>query len=207
MNTNASSSASANAAARATRDGTRHTDPHTLRREGDRFERLLREKSAPRDDEDDAQPGLPNAECAAPPLPAPPSGLGQPLQGHVAEAVAAARAGAAAGDTPTRTQAALGAAMSAQAPAPAQANGADAHTFEVSIGEPMGLPLELRAVRVPAAGNVQAPALWALNIAAPSRDSGPLSRHGSRLDDRLRARGIDSTRVRIDDRPDPEETS
>jgi hypothetical protein len=203
MNTNASTSASSNASAR-TRDDTRHTDPHTLRREGDRFERLLREKSAPRDDEDgDAQPIAPNAECA---VPAPMSGLGQPPQGQVAAAVAAARAGAAAGDTPSRTQAALGAAMSAQAPAPTQANGGDAHTFDVSIGEPMGLPLELRAVRVPAAGNVQAPALWALNIAAPARDSGLLSRHGSRLDERLRARGIDGARVSIDDRHDSEES-
>lgn len=203
MNTNANTSTSAsNASSRSPRDDTRNADPHTLRREGDRFERLLREKSSAREEDDETQSFAPAAEGAAP---MPLVGMGQPLQGHVAAQAALARAGAAAGDTASATQAALGSAMASQAPQPAQANGADAHTFQVSINEPTGLPLELRAVRVPAAGNVQAPALWALNISAPSRDAAQLARHGSRLDERLRARGIDPSHVRIDDGHDQED--
>ncbi len=200
MNTNSSASASSTSASRETRESPRSTDPHTLRREGDRFERLLRDKSAAREDDDDGEPCLPTPEgLGAPPL----SSMPTPLQGHAVVA-ALARAGAAANDAATATQAALGTAMASQPPQQTQANGADAHTFQVSINEPMGLPLELRAVRVPAAGQVQGPALWALNISAPSRDVAVLSRHGSRLDERLRARGIDPSQVRVeaDDRGD-----
>jgi hypothetical protein len=208
MNTNASASPSSNAASRTTtREGTRHTDPHTLRREGDRFERLLRDKSAARDEDDETQPSAAAPECAAP-APLAPLGqapLGQAPQGQgAAVAAAVSRAGAAASDTASPTQAALGTAMAAQPPLQ-QAGNADAHTFDVSINEPMGLPLELRAVRVPAAGNVAMPAQWALNIAAPSRDANQLARHGSRLDERLRARGLDRASVRVDDRGDREE--
>jgi hypothetical protein len=194
MNTNSSTSTpSANAASRSPRDAGR-TDAQTLRREGDRFERLLRDKSAAREDED-TEACVPVPECpnAAPPL------IGHmpaPLQGQAAVA-ALARAGAAALDTATPTQAALGSAMASQQPLQAQ-GGADAHTFQVSINEPMGLPLELRAVRLPSAGQVQAPAMWSLNIASPSRETGLLARHGSRLDERLRARGIDLGRVEVE---------
>jgi hypothetical protein len=203
MNTNASPSPSSNAASRTTtREGTRHTDPHTLRREGDRFERLLRDKSAARDEDDEAQPTASAPECVAP---APLAGLGHAPQGHAAPVAAAvSRAGAAASDTATSTQAALGTAMASQQPLQ-QAGNADAHTFEVSINEPMGLPLELRAVRVAAAGNVATPAQWALNITAPSRDANQLARHGSRLDERLRARGLERASVRVDDRGDQED--
>jgi hypothetical protein len=197
MNTNSSTStSSANATSRSPRDAGR-TDPHTMRREGDRFERLLRDKSAARED-DDIEAGVPAPDCAAAALPPPMGQMPSPLQGHAAVA-ALARAGAVANDTASATQAALGSAMASQAPQPTQANAGDAHTFQVSINEPMGLPLELRAVRVPAAGNVQAPALWALNIAAPSREAAQLSRHGSRLDERLRARGIDPGQVHVED--------
>jgi hypothetical protein len=131
--------------------------------------------------------------------------LGPSLQAPAAVQAALARAGAAANDTASATQAALGSAMASQAPLQPQAGSAEANTFQVSIQEPMGLPLELRAVRVPAAGNVQAPALWALNISAPSRDAAQLGRHGSRLDERLRARGLDPAHVRVEGRPDAEE--
>lgn len=202
MNTNASASSSSAASRTTTRDGTRCTDPHTLRREGDRFERLLRDKSASRDeDSDDAVPVAP-PDCAAQ---TPLSALGNPLQGPAAAAAAVARAGAAASDTATQTQAALGTAMAAQQPLQQHAGNADLNTFQVSINEPMGLPLELRAVRVPDAGNVAAPALWALNIATPSRDAAALARQGSRLDERLRARGIDPASLRVDDRGDDRE--
>jgi hypothetical protein len=201
MNTNGTSTSCTNA--RSTRDHTRGTDPHTLRREGDRFERLLREKSAPPEEDDETPPDVPVAEGAhAVPM----SAFGPALQGHAQQA-AVVRAGAAASDTASATQAALGSAMASHAPQQPQAGGADAHTFQVSINEPMGLPMELRAVRVPAAGNVQAPALWALNIAVPSRDAAQLARHGSRLDERLRARGVDPAHVRVDDRTDQEEPS
>ena len=172
MNTNASASSSSAASRTTTRDGTRCTDPHTLRREGDRFERLLRDKSASRDeDSDDTVPVAP-PDCAAQ---TPLSALGNPLQGPAIAAAAVARAGAAASDTATQTQAALGTAMAAQQ------------------------PLQQHA------GNVAAPALWALNIATPSRDAAALARQGSRLDERLRARGIDPASVRVDDRGDDRE--
>jgi hypothetical protein len=205
MNTNASASSASSAASRtSTRENTRQTDPHTLRREGDRFERLLRDKSAAREDDsgEDTLPGVP-AECM-PQIALNP--LSNPLQGPAAAAAAVARAGAAAGDTATPTQAALGTAMAAQQPLQQPTGSNDLHTFQVSINEPMGLPLELRAVRVPQAGNVNAPATWALNIASPSRDASALSRHGARLDDRLRARGIDGTQVYVqrDEADDPE---
>ena len=194
MNTNASPSTSSSQASRESREAPRGTDPHTLRREGDRFERLLRDKSAPRDEDDDTGPGMAPPDGAAPPLF---GTLPQPLQGQAA-AAAVVRAGAAALDTATPTQAALGAAMASQQPQPTQANAADANTFQVSINEPMGLPLELRAVRVPATGQVQAPAMWALNIAAPSRDAMHLGRQGARLDERLRARGIDAGALHVE---------
>ena len=202
MNTNASTSPSSNAVSRTTaREGTRHTDPHT-RREGDRFERLLRDKSAARDEDDETQPTAVAPEWAAQ---TPLAGLGHAPQGQAAAVAAAvSRAGAAASDTATPTQAALGTAMASQPPLQSSGN-ADVHTFDVSINEPMGLPLELRAVRVPATGNVAAPAQWALNIAAPSREANQLARHGSRLDERLRARGLDRASVRVDDRGDQEE--
>ncbi len=44
MNTNASATSSSAASRPTQRDNARHTDPHTLRREGDRFERLLIDK-------------------------------------------------------------------------------------------------------------------------------------------------------------------
>lgn len=195
MNANASpSTSSASAASRSEREGARRTDPHTLRREGDRFERLLRDKSSPCDDEDATLPFTPAPECAPPA--AAPASTGPALCGPVAAAVP--RAGAAAADTPSATQAALGSAMSAQAPQPAPVQGGDAQAFQVSIHEPMGLPLELRAVRVAAAGPAQAPQ-WALNIAVPARDAAQLARHGTRLDERLRARGVDGAQVRIHD--------
>ena len=194
MNTNASPSTSSSHGSRESREAPRGTDPHTLRREGDRFERLLRDKSAPREEDDDTGPCMPAPEGAAPAVL---RTLPQPLLGQAA-AAAVLRAGAAALDTATPTQAALGTAMASQQPAQTQTSGADAHTFQVSINEPMGLPLELRAVRVPLTGQVQAPATWALNIASPSRDAMNLTRHGARLDERLRARGIDSGALHVE---------
>ena len=195
MNTNASTSTSpSHAASRETRDAQRRTDPDAMRREGDRFERLLRDKSGSREDEDDTASGSPAPECTTPPVL---GNLPPPMHAQAA-AAAAVRAGAATLDTATPTQAALGTAMAAQQPQTPQTQGADPHTFQVSINEPMGLPLELRAVRVPATGAVQAPALWALNIAAPSRDAVHLARHGARLDERLRARGIDPSLVQVE---------
>jgi hypothetical protein len=205
MNANTSAStSSASAASRNERDGARRTDPHTLRREGDRFERLLRDKSGRCDDDDAMLPFVPAPECALPA--AAPTSTGPAQTAPVAAAVP--RAGAAAADTPSATQAALGSAMSAQAPQPVAVQGSDAQAFQVSIHEPMGLPLELRAVRVAAAGPAQAPAHWALNIAVPAREAAQLGRHGARLDERLRARGVDGVRVRIhhdeghDEQPD-----
>jgi hypothetical protein len=193
MNTNASAANPSSSPAR-TREGSRHADPHTLRREGDRFERMLREKSAQGQDEQDATPAItvPEAAGQAAPPPCPQSSQGR-------APAAAPRAGAVALDCATATQAALGSAMQSAAPQPVlSSTSADAHAFQVSIHEPMGLPLELRAVRIPASTPTQAAASWALNFVSSPRDANALARHGSRLDERLRARGIDAAQVWVD---------
>jgi len=195
MNTSASTStSSSNAPSRAGGEDARRSDPRHLCREGERFDRLLRDKAGPRDDNDDTQPIAP-APDGATPLP---TGAPAPAPPGAAAAAAVPRAGAAAADTPSATQAALGSAMAAQAPPRTEAGAADAQAFQVSIHEPTGMALELRAVRVAGAAGTPAPAQWALHIAAPARDAATLARHGPRLDERLRARGLDGTAVHVE---------
>ncbi|HEX6707430.1 MAG TPA: hypothetical protein VF169_21915 [Albitalea sp.] len=134
------------------------------------FDRVLRGKSQQRDEEgrdSDAPPSL-----AALPMPA-----------RTPDVVAPALP---AGIEPVRHAVldAIGATL-ASIPEPA----AEA-SWDVSLHEPLGVAVELRATRVNAMG-------WTLTVAAPELDAGTLARHAPRLADRLRTRTRAATHLRI----------
>lgn len=175
------------------------------RQRGDEFERVLRQKSAPsRDDEpgsdtadhEDEPPGLAALLpwCPAPAL-------------QAAKAAAAPGAPAAADPSPNATQAAVGTALSADAgPLPAAGLRTDtASAWQVTLNDPRGVAVELRATRPAALAGADRPANWALTIAAPAHDAALLARHVPRLNERLRARELTHTHVRIED--DDEQSS
>jgi len=148
---------------------------------GATFERLLRAKSAARerrqddDESDDAEPqpdgaaGLPHA--AAPKAAATPS-------------AAAAPAGSAQLEQPSATLRAAAAEAMYSTPLSPLAAGESAHQFEVSLREPLGVPVELRATRIVNPAAVGGPAAWSLTVAASARDAALLNRHLPRLNER-----------------------
>jgi hypothetical protein len=174
----------------------------------DAFERALQARSAPREDdaapvdEDDESssgtgasvaPGasLPGTSLPAPaPFLRPPPGPPPATVGH------------AAGATPdsTGTRAAIEAALGGQ-PAPTALSaiaGTDpAALWQVSIGEPLGIPVELRAQRGERAAH-EAAAPWALSLRASSLGAETLSRHVPRLHERLRKQGVELDHVRVE---------
>jgi hypothetical protein len=76
--------------------------------------------------------------------------------------------------------------------------------WQVSIGEPMGVQVELRATRaaVPATTAAQMP--WDLTIGSQNLGRAALARHASRLDERLRARGLAPAHLRIEESTEDE---
>jgi hypothetical protein len=92
------------------------------------------------------------------------------------------------------------------APCPAQLDlsaistpGSDAaRAFEVSVSEPMGVSIALRAVQPAAAAQPNAAARWTLSIASSSLNPAVLKRHSGRLDARLRSRALSNEPVRIE---------
>lgn len=173
------------------------------RQRGDEFERVLRQKSAvSRDDE----PGADTAEGED----EPPS-LATLLPWCPPPALQAAKAGAAAlgapaatDPPPNATQAAVGTALSAdQSPLPAAGLRADAASaWQVTLNDPRGVAVELRAARPAALAGADRPANWTLTIASPAHDAALLARHVPRLNERLRARELTHTHVRIEERDD-----
>jgi hypothetical protein len=83
-------------------------------------------------------------------------------------------------------------------PAPlALAGSADAGShWSVTLHQPLGSPLELRASR--SAGAAEAQATWTLTIGSSALDAAGLARHLPLLSERLRARALNATHVRIE---------
>lgn len=163
------------------------------------FERVLRSKSASREREDERDDDDASGDGAAP-MPMAPlqSALALPAAGPLA-AVAALEAPA-----PLQLRASVEAAFAAPIP-PAPMPG-EQHGWEVSLREPQGVPMDLRAVRVQPPVPGAAAAGWSLTVSA-GRDAQLLARHASRLHERLRTRAVDAAHVRVqrDDRDEPSE--
>jgi hypothetical protein len=169
------------------------------RQRGDEFERLLRRKSADR--EEDGDPGRLQTigDAAAQPWPGTMPPLAPPAAGSAARAVSAEPAGARGSESqaPSVTAAVLLRPDAGPVQAPAvrtEAGGA----WEVSLHEPMGVAVELRATRAEALAPTTAAAPWTLAIAAPGLAHATLMQHAPRLHERLRARAIGEVHIRIE---------
>lgn len=79
---------------------------------------------------------------------------------------------------------------------------AAAARFEVSLGERAGVCIELCATRET---DPNARPSWSLSISAPAADAAALSRNLGRLNDRLQARTIAHSHIRIEERPDSDD--
>lgn len=174
------------------------------RQRGDDFERLLRRKSAHR--EDDSDPGRLAAapDSATPPGPGTVLPPAPPAPGSTATADATAPA-TARGDepqAPSVTAAALLRPDAGPAQAPALRTEA-AGAWEVSLRSPMGVAVELRATRSEALVPTTAAAPWTLAIAAPGLAHATLMQHAPRLHERLRARAIGEIHIRIESSSHP----
>jgi hypothetical protein len=165
------------------------------------FERLLRAKTSARDEDDDSDD---DTSDEAPEL-AP--GTPQPQATHspAASATRGAASAVAAAEAPAGgLRASVEAALAAPIP-PAPVSGENANTFEVSLRETLGVPVDLRAIRVPPPMPGAAAGPWTLTVSSSARDAALLARHAPRLNERLRARAVDHTHVRIEHREDDED--
>ncbi len=167
------------------------------RQRGEDFERLLREKAAAHDDDGDAADesaaATPDAGAAgfltwaAPPPLRQFGGLSDAGSGLLDGAGAAGKA----------LQAALAGDPDLAWPLAPAADAAGA--WEVTLRQPLGAAVDLRATRSTDAANG-----WSLSIGSPSLDASVLARHAPRLNERLKARALSNTHVRIEER-DPED--
>jgi hypothetical protein len=102
---------------------------------------------------------------------------------------------------PSETMARLGHAAGADAPA-GSALGVlrqdAALSFEVTLNDPRGIGLELRAQRTGGSQVGAAPAPWSLTVGSGLVDASVLARHAPRLNDRLLARVVTHGHVRIE---------
>ncbi len=181
-------------------DAPRRLDPNDHRQQGDQFERLLRRKSAARDDDKDpageATTGETDAEASATGMP---PGMWAALRPALSASISSLAAAASTDAKLGASKAGLGSATSADpglAPA-AQADAAVA--WEVSVSEPMGVALAMRATGPAgaAAGSAGDPASWTLTIGSSALDAAAMLRHVPRLNERLRARSPHLSHVRI----------
>ena len=168
------------------------------RRQGDDFERLLRRKSGARDDERDSAGSTGSDKYEGSGFAGFALALGSP-SARGTGAVAAGSVSASAEANGGATQAALQSALNTE---PGQAGlagvaGEAAGSWEVSVNQPLGVSLELRATRT--ASGAQGPAGWALSIGSPVLDATLLARHAPRLNERLKARAVPLSHVRIED--------
>ena len=164
------------------------------RQRGEDFERLLREKASTHDEDDDAPvdslestaaPGVPAFVTWAAPLPLKRSG-GEGDSGS------AALGGAAGGAARSAMQAALGADPGPPQPLAPATNAAGA--WELTLRQPLGAAVDVRATR-----NAEAVNGWSLSIGSPTVDASVLARHAPRLNERLKARGLSNSHVRIEE--------
>jgi hypothetical protein len=164
------------------------------------FERLLRAKTATREGDDERD----GASADAPPCSVPQQPAASADGNAATREVALPRA-----DAPAANEASsLGLRASVEAafgaPIPPASAACDAHTWEVSLGEPLGVPMDLRATRSPQQVTGAAAAGWSLTLSSSARDAALLARHVPRLHERLRSRGLDHGPVALE--RDDEET-
>lgn len=155
----------------------------------DDFERILRQKIGARggDDGDRGQ----ERDDAAEETPRVPEGLAPPSL-LLLRAAEAPQPSAPRLEVAPVAQAAFAAARAAEL-APQRTDAAG--SWELSVREPLGVPLELRATRAesPAGG-----APWTLTLSSSALDAGLLNRHAQRLDERLRKRLAEPAHLRIE---------
>jgi hypothetical protein len=162
------------------------------RQRGEDFERLLREKAARHDEDDDASVDAPDSTAAGVPAFVPwAAPLPLKRSGGDDDSGSTALGGAAGGASCSAMQAALGADAGTPQPlAPAtQAAGA----WELTLRQPLGAAVDVRATRSAEAVNG-----WSLSIGSPTLDASVLARHAPRLNERLKARGLSNSHVRIE---------
>jgi hypothetical protein len=157
---------------------------------GEQFARALNEQGG-----DDDKPPLREAE--------PPSGLLQWPPAPATPPVASAPPSAPSAGAHRATADSVTAAARLHdiaAVAPATVTQADAgQVWELSLNEPDGLVLSVRAERVamPVSASGMAPPQWTLSINAPAAEAAALQRHAPRLAERLAARALAPAHMRI----------
>ena len=165
------------------------------RQRGADFERLLREKTSTHDEDDDASVDAPDSANAtgvpafvtwAAPL------LHRRSSGE-ADSGSAALSAASGGASCSAMQAALGADLGAPPPPLATATHA-ASAWELTLRQPLGAAVDVRATR-----NAEAVNGWSLSIGSPTLDASVLARHAPRLNERLKARGLSNSHARIEE--------
>ena len=171
----------------------RREEPHATQRRGE-FERVLRRKSGARDDErreGDETTIKPACDGTAAGVSTPATSAPLPARATCVTAAGGERGPAAASAT-------FEAAMNASTQATPAGIGANdtAGAWSVTLNQPLGAPLELRATRNAGAADVQPS--WALTIASPAHDAAMLARQVPRLNERLRARDVHHSHVRIE---------
>lgn len=180
----------------------RHDTCDDARCAGD-FERLLRDKAgqhAPTESHD--EPSLPvDALLIAPrtePSPTPPNAA-LPATKALAPISTPPSPGAmppTAIDNPAAAQLNL---LATTSPATADT----ARAFEVSVKQPLGVGLELRATRPVQAGESHAGARWSLSISSTNLNPSVMRRYSTRLDERLSSRELPHEPVRIENDEEP----
>src|SRR5262245_27340631 len=184
MNVSPSPQAAPSSTETRTPDTERHVQPRSAQdqqQHRDRFERLLRDKQGEPGEDSDTQPeaplgGLlpfPNPLLHAARLPEP-----RPAAGLV-EAAA------------TGPRAAIEAALNANAPEHVSPIGGvePAAVWEASIHESNSVPVDMKMARAERIDN-PAQADWTLTVGSSNVDADVLARHASRLNERLRKRGV-----------------
>jgi hypothetical protein len=169
-------------------------NPARTRERGEDFDRLLREKAARHQDEETAaEADPPAAQAFAGWLMAPPPRR----EGREGDEASAPGAGDGA------AKAAKGAAAAADADPPQSlatpANAAGA--WELTLRQPLSAALDLHATRTADAGHG-----WSLTVASPTVDASVLARHAPRLNERLKARALSNTHVRIEERDEEDKS-
>lgn len=124
-----------------------------------------------------------------------------PLRGQNEEApVAQARPVPTQSGTQLKMEAALNANV---APAITEVGANDpAALWEASVRDPNAIPLEVRVLRGERIGN-EANAALTVSVRSTNVSGDVLARHASKLDERLRKRGVDGMHVRIEDGEEP----
>jgi hypothetical protein len=168
--------------------GVRPRSAQDQQQQRDRFERLLRDKQGEDGQDSDTQPeaplggllpfGNPVLQAARLPEPRPASGI-----------VDAAETG---------PRAAIETALKANAPEHVSPIGGvePAAVWEASIHELNSVPVDMKMARAERTGN-QAQPDWTLTVGSSNVNAEVLARHASRLNERLRKRGVGLDHVRI----------